>query len=463
MKEQFAGAYLGIPFKGHNVILKHSVATINCDDQKIYWKNKKLHPYLYIGLMFPDIPCPSFKPDKEKTNVILNPGICAHLKSFKNMFYNSNFSSLKNFITEMLFGKKITSVSESHYGRKSYWHSMSPVEGKSLKEVAEGIIGRLGIIYQNALNSYQTDKKESFFSIGRILHTIQDAYSPGHVIRDSEISINNSSKKNKLTSKICVNNKESLLTELEIKNSTAYILRYLELKYTDNYKKLWDLYDNPNSIFDNEDLDDNCKTFNDQFISIFQNKNKIKYNNLKDGILRLIHDEQDKEKFKYLNYNFKWNNIDQKDNSQYITNFFSYPNEKHGSCDKLIQYEKLGYYNCTVHKSAEILIRFSQDIQNINQKNIDNLTSKFMDWLTINVYPIKGTDLENEVTNNIICSEIDTTNQDPCIHIKNIKISEYQKKKKMCNSNKYQKHHERYKKYKNKYNKLKGKKNNKLT
>ena len=435
-KKQLGNAWLGLPKPGHNNIYSHALSLLSENHIRFY-KSKVGHNLLN-GLNYPDVPCPSFI--KSGSKVLISPSSCINMKNFYSFIKDFNPQKTFNFIREMTIKDRDSIITESHFGRKSYWHSMSPLEGKTLQEVAEGIVGRIGIIYQQALELYQTDKLLSIFHLGRLLHTIQESYSPGHVVRNIKPGSYPSKTSQEIkTRMIMIDNKVSRLSSVETKKPLSFILRYLKLKYSD-YNQLWKIYENPTRLLNNTDFV-NIRN------KVFPNFKTPKEESIKQAILRLIYDEQEKKNFKDLYYKFNWNNITGQ--KLWITNFFTYENIDHGKCDNLNMYKKNKFYNCSVYHTKHILNRFYEDINTpYNKLKITSL----MDWLINNVFTIHNSDLNNLVHNgNQSCTVLNNNMVELCPETSDEWKNKWIETKRHLGLNKERSFKHKYKKYKSKY------------
>lgn len=86
--------------------------------------------------------------------------------------------------------KPDTLTYESHNGAYQFWHSMAPSDVQYTNgEVLNKIVSQAGDWYKNAqieriTNQYDHNNGAALFQLGRLLHMVQDSYSPAHVIRD---------------------------------------------------------------------------------------------------------------------------------------------------------------------------------------------------------------------------------------------------------------------------------------
>jgi RHS repeat-associated protein len=69
----------------------------------------------------------------------------------------------------------------SHFGDLQHWHSMSSRGIGSATELKKEILDRASELYDQAIT--EPDQRRSANYIGRILHTVQDSWSPAHVER----------------------------------------------------------------------------------------------------------------------------------------------------------------------------------------------------------------------------------------------------------------------------------------
>lgn len=79
---------------------------------------------------------------------------------------------------------------ESHNGANQFWHSMAPSDAQYTNgEVLNKIISQadawfIQAKYQKKINHYDNNNGDALFELGKLLHMVQDSYSPAHVIRD---------------------------------------------------------------------------------------------------------------------------------------------------------------------------------------------------------------------------------------------------------------------------------------
>jgi len=119
------------------------------------------------GCAWPDVPCEN-----------------------ENSIETCYFNTWKN------LDKPGTLAYESHHGKKQYWHSMAPTGEHTNQEVIELSIAQAKIWFQTAIEAGTGDGgfwnktgDDGLFHIGKILHMIQDAFSPSHVSRNNSNQI----------------------------------------------------------------------------------------------------------------------------------------------------------------------------------------------------------------------------------------------------------------------------------
>ena len=88
--------------------------------------------------------------------------------------------------------KQGTLAYESHHGKNQYWHSMAPTGNHTNQEVVELIIAQTKQWFTMGVETGMGDGgfwnkagDDGLFHIGKILHTIQDAFSSSHIQRNS--------------------------------------------------------------------------------------------------------------------------------------------------------------------------------------------------------------------------------------------------------------------------------------
>ena len=82
IENQKGGAYLGLPYGGHDIIYTHAITYLEDIRKMSFYKSNS---YIIQGLLFPDVPCPNFEIGPQK-NVILIPEICGNFKNVSSFF-----------------------------------------------------------------------------------------------------------------------------------------------------------------------------------------------------------------------------------------------------------------------------------------------------------------------------------------------------------------------------------------
>ena len=109
---------------------------------------------------------------------------------------NENSIETCYFNTWRNLNKPGTLAYESHHGSKQYWHSMAPTGEHTNQEVIETIIEQVKIWFQMAVERGEGDGgfwnktgDDGLFHIGKILHMVQDSFSPSHISRNNSNEI----------------------------------------------------------------------------------------------------------------------------------------------------------------------------------------------------------------------------------------------------------------------------------
>lgn len=95
-----------------------------------------------------------------------------------------------NYLGLVNINKPGTVAYESHNGANQFWHSMAPSDAQYTNgEVLDKIIHQAATWYkraqtEKALNQGNHNNGAALFELGKLLHMVQDSYSPAHVIRD---------------------------------------------------------------------------------------------------------------------------------------------------------------------------------------------------------------------------------------------------------------------------------------
>lgn len=126
-------------------------------------KEKKILSALRLGTQWPDVPC------EDLTKI----SVCE---------------------VKFLINKKIKTklAYRTHYGDLQYWHSMSPSPKLTNQQLLEKIVAQAKKWYTNALKSTNhsgSHKRRGYFTLGKILHMIQDSFSHSHVIRGKDSTV----------------------------------------------------------------------------------------------------------------------------------------------------------------------------------------------------------------------------------------------------------------------------------
>lgn len=123
---------------------------------------------LVHGLKYPDFPCGKYKIKNGK--LVMSKTLC----------------SIGKFLEDVVFVPNIMSISyASHSGYFSIWHAMTHDVGEKLENVRQSIVEHILAMCKLGLWDTTLDVcGPNAFWIGFALHTLMDAYSPSHVLRE---------------------------------------------------------------------------------------------------------------------------------------------------------------------------------------------------------------------------------------------------------------------------------------
>ncbi len=79
---------------------------------------------------------------------------------------------------------------KSHYGENQFWHSMTPPGATGREAVREQILAQANMWFSKALDAKGTEPQTSGRLLGNLFHMLQDSWSPAHVSRDNNGTIN---------------------------------------------------------------------------------------------------------------------------------------------------------------------------------------------------------------------------------------------------------------------------------
>jgi RHS repeat-associated protein len=178
-------------------------------------KEAKFRTAILVGSVYPDVPLPQtrwlvgrkMRPDEilEAVDAFNNHwlvkgyrGATATVKDYlvpdfltDNVVVNDvrdwwNSTSIVDPAVEAIAwawpGVKSTTMYRSHKGDLQYWHGMTG--GGTAAQMNQNLLTRMG----EPIDAFKTNPthQDTGFAIGQVLHTIQDLYTPSHVVRNAK-------------------------------------------------------------------------------------------------------------------------------------------------------------------------------------------------------------------------------------------------------------------------------------
>ena len=309
-----------------------------------------------LGLKYPDFPCGKYK--FEDGRLKMSKTLCSITKLIDDIIIIPNMYSISY---------------SSHNGYFSTWHAMTYDPSRTVGETTENVIDHIMAMCKLALFDDTLDQPgPNSFWLGFALHTIMDAYSPAHILRNNTIPTLDYQQliKDVLpNSVIPISNKEK--NELQI-------LRNLKEKIHNSVK----------SIRSNEDLEQVIEPITSHIkkksaqkdvsslarFFLFHEKELNSIQNIHSIVARTMTTKIGSDPFNDKVYKKRHSK-----NKKYIMNYYYYPAQSsffHKKNDMIYAVKKFNLYNDCILDCYMILKIYKEALEmlNVATERIDKLS-----------------------------------------------------------------------------------------